>query len=103
MAPGEPILVELPARYVPGERIGNVEKNVAAFLQCFMDDDFDVLLECNCYKEGFYFTCILSEDTHHRAEGYLIRIIVRSNNSILWCDEMFDSINAKGLNPIKLY
>jgi hypothetical protein len=103
MAPGKSVAVVLPARYVPGERIGNVDRDVAAYLKCYMDDDFDVLLASNCYKVGFYFTCILSEDTHHRGDGYFIKIIVRSNNSASWCDDMFDSILAKGLNPVKLY
>jgi hypothetical protein len=68
-----------------------------------MDDDFGVLLARSCYKVGFYFTCILSEDTHHRGEGYLIRIMVRSDSSVLWCDEMFNSISAEGLKPKKNY
>ena len=103
MAPGKSVAVLLPARYVPGERIGNVDRDVAAILKCYMDDDFDVLLASDSYNVGFYFSCILIEDTHHRGDGYLVKIIVRSDNSILWCDEMFDNILAKGLNPVKLY
>ena len=53
MAPGKSVAVLLPARYVPGERIGNVDRDVAAILKYYMDDDFDVLLASNCYNVGF--------------------------------------------------
>ena len=64
-----------------------------------MDDDFDVLLECDCYGIGFHFICTLTEDSNHRRDGYEIKIVV--NN--LWCDKMILSLVSKGLKPLKLY
>ena len=75
MAPGKSVAVLLPARYVPGERIGNVDRDVAAILKYYMDDDFDVLLECDCYGIGFHFSCTLIEDSNHRRDGYEIKIV----------------------------
>ena len=102
MAPVE-VTVNLPAEFVPGERVGNVDKNVAKILSSFMDADSKDLLESEQYDIGYSFTCILTEDTHHRADGYGINIVVCSLNSDSWCDKMFTSLYLKGLNPHKLY
>ena len=95
--------VDFAADFVPGERIGNVDRNVAVILSRFMDDDFDVLLECDCYETGFFFTCTLSEDSHHRRDGYQIKILIYSANNDAWCDKMILSLISDGLKPSKLY
>ena len=48
-----------------------------------MDDDFDVLLDCDCYGRGFIFSCTLCEDSNHRQDGYEIKIIVHAASSDL--------------------
>ena len=64
------------ATYYPGERIGNVSRDVAAVLSELMDARSPQLDECNEYSVGYIFLCILLEDTTHRSSGYLIKIIV---------------------------
>ena len=67
-----------------------------------MDDDFDVLLDCDCYGRGFTFSCTLCEDSHHRQDGYEIKIVVHASSSYSWCDEMISSLLSEGLKPLKL-
>ena len=68
-----------------------------------MDDDFDVLLDCDCYGRGFIFSCTLCEDSNHRQDGYEIKIIVHAASSDLWCDEMILSLISERLKPLKPY
>ena len=62
----------------------------------------DLLDECNIYDVGFRFECVLDEKLHHKAEGYLITILVYSLNSDLWTDKLFQILLSKNVGPIKL-
>ena len=90
-----------PSTYVLGERIGNVSREVALVLASLMDFDDACLPECNAYNLGFRFECIIEEDSHHKAEGYFVNIIVFSINSDIFTDKMYDILNTKGLNPLR--
>jgi hypothetical protein len=59
-----------PGNQVSGERIGNIAREEAASLATFMDDNIYVLTDNNYfYALDYKFSCILSENLHHRVEG----------------------------------
>ena len=91
-----------PANYLLGERLGNVSREVAAVLADLMDIKNLLLDECNVYDVGFKFVCELVEDTNHKREGFLIRILVYSLNSDLWTKKMFDILKTKKIKALKL-
>ena len=85
-----------------GERIGNVSREVALVLASLMDVENVSLPECNAYELGFRFQCQVEEDSHHKAEGYFVNIIVYSINSDIFTDKMFHILNTQGLNPLRM-
>ena len=91
-----------PSIYALGERIGNVSSEVTLVLASLMDFDDASLPECNVYNVGFRFQCILVTDSHHKAEGYDVNIIVLSINSDSFTDKMMDLLNSKGLVPHRI-
>ena len=54
----------------------------------FMDDNVSNLLDYAIHNLNYKFTCALSEDLNHRAEGYKIEIILHSNKSEIWCKKI---------------
>ena len=84
------------------ERLGNIGRETASVLADLMDFNSDLLDECNLYDVGFRFECVLDEKLHHKAEGYLITILVYSLNSDLWTDKLFQILLSKNVGPIKL-
>ena len=48
------------------------------------------------------FRCILLEDSTHRSSGFLVKIIVYSENSDLWTQKLFDILKEKGTKPTKI-
>ena len=84
------------------ERLGNIGRETASVLADLMDFNSDLLDECNLYDVGFRFECVLDEKLHHKAEGYLITILVYSLNSDLWTDNLFQIPLSKNVGPIKL-
>lgn len=91
-----------PDTYVLGERIGNVSREVALVLAGLMDHQNVSLPECNAYDIGFRFQCIVDEDSHHKAAGYFVNIVVYSINSDIFTVKMFDILNSQGLNPLRM-
>ena len=91
-----------PSTYVLGERIGNVSREVALVLASILDFEDVTLPECNVYDLGFRFQCVVDEDSHHKAEGYFVNIIVYSINSDVFTDKMFDILGLNPLRTIKL-
>ena len=85
-----------PSTYALEERIGNVSREVALVLASLMGFDDASLPECNVYNVGFRFQCILVTDSHLKAEGYDVNIIVLSINSDLFTDKMMDLLDSKG-------
>jgi hypothetical protein len=73
-----------PASYIPGEDLGHISRDAALVLSEFMDSPNPLLNENNRYGRGFTFACRLREDTNHTCEGYLIDVVVFSNNSDSW-------------------
>ena len=95
------LLLRIQQQYL-GERLGNVSREVAAVLADLMDVKNLLLDECNVYDVGFKFVCELAEDTNHKREGFLIRILVYSLNSDLWTKKMFDILKTKKMKALKL-
>ena len=91
-----------PSTYALGERISNVSREIALVLASSMDFDDASLPECNVYNVGFRFQCILVTNSHHKAEGYDVNIIVLSINSDSFTDKMMDLLNSKGLVPHRI-
>ena len=84
------------------ERLGNVGRETASDLADLMDFNNDLLGECNLYDAGFRFECMLDKKLHHKAEGYLITILVYSLDSDLWTNKLFQILISKNVGPIKL-
>ena len=101
MAPEEKPCIETNS-YIPGERVGNLDRMHAKIIAPLMDDGTPNLTECNLYDVGFKFACRLESCTNHTCEGYQIFVIVYTVNSDLWTDSLFDFLHASGLNPSKL-
>ena len=101
MAPADKEAIS-PSTYAPGERIGNVSREVALVLASFMDFDDVCLPECNVYNVGFKFQCILVNDSNHKAQGFDVNIVVLSINSDLFTDEMMYLLSSKGLDPHRI-
>ena len=93
---------EEPSSYIPGERVGNLDRLHAKILAPFMDDGTPILTECNVYDEGYKFACRLESCTNHSFEGYPIFVVVYSINSDLWTNSLFALLDAFELNPTKL-
>ena len=91
-----------PSTYVLGERVGNVSREVSLVLASLMDFENINLPESNAYDLGFRFQCELEEISHHKAEGYCVKIIVYSINSDIFTDIMYDILDSKGLNPLRM-
>lgn len=92
-----------PGNQVPGERIGNIAREEAASLATFMDDNIHLLTDNNYfYAIDYKFFCILSENLHHRVEGYDIQIIVYSNHPDQWTQELINVLRAQNLNAVQL-
>ena len=81
--------------YNPGERIGNLSRDVALVLAEFMDMPVLNLEECDNYELDFKFICTLIDDTNHKKEGFLINIQVYTNNSDAWSTDMFEILKEK--------
>ena len=92
-----------PSNQVPGERIGNIAREEAAVLARFMDDSIDLLTHLNIfYAVDYQFSCTLSENLHHRIEGYEIKIIVHSNHPDPWTPELIKILRSQNLNAVQL-
>lgn len=92
-----------PGNQVPGERIGNVARDEAASLALFMDDNIDMLTDNNLfYAVDYKFSCKLSENLHHRVEGYEIQIIVYSNHPDQFATQLINILQAQNLNAVQL-
>jgi hypothetical protein len=92
-----------PGNQVPGERIGNVAREEAASISFFMDDKIDVLTDNNVfYAVDYEFSCTLSENLHHRVEGYEIHIVVYSNRTFQWTPVLINALCAQNLNTVRL-
>ena len=81
--------------YNPGERIGNLSRDVALVLAEFMDMPVLNLEECDNYELDFKFICTLIDDTNQKKEGFLINVQVYTNNSDAWSTDMFESLKRK--------
>lgn len=101
MAPADKEAIP-PSTYAPGERIGNVIREVALVLASFIDFDDACLPECNVYDVGFKFQCILVNNSNHRAQGFDVNIVIHSINSDLFTDEMMYLLSSKGLDPHRI-
>lgn len=92
-----------PGNQVAGERIGNIAREEAAVLARFMDDNVDLLTDCYLFYDVDYkFSCTLSENLHHRVEGYTITIIVHSNHADEWTNELINILQSQKLNAVHL-
>jgi hypothetical protein len=92
-----------PGNQVPGERIGNLAREEAYSIATFMDDKVDLLTNNNLYYAvDFKFSCTLSENFHHRVEGYEIQIIVYSNFHAQWTPLLINTLKAQNLNVVEL-
>ena len=89
--------------YNPGERIGNLSRDVALVLAEFMDLPVLNLEVSNNYEIDFKFVCILLDDTNHKKEGFLILILVYTTNSDSWSAKMFENLKEKKMFPTKLF
>lgn len=101
MTPLEKPCIE-PNSYIPGERVGNLDRLHSKILAPLMDDGTPNFTECNMYGVGFKFACRLESSTNHTYEGYQIFVVVYSTNSDVWTDSLFDFLHDSGLNPTKL-
>lgn len=97
------MLAELPVSYNPGERIGNLSRDVALVLAEFMDMPVLNPEECNNYELDFKFVCTLLDDTNHKKEGFLIVIHLYTTNSDTWSADMFEILKEKKMFPTKLF
>ena len=88
---------ELLVGFKPGDRIGNLCREVSTFLAPMMDNNFgsDLCVEDNdVYEEGFDFRCVLSySDFNHTKLGYSLEIVISTANSIAWVEELYIEIN----------
>ena len=88
---------ELLVGFKPGDRIGNLCREVRTFLAPMMDNNFgsDLCIEDNdVYEEGFDLRCILSySDFNHTKLGYSLEIVISTTNSIAWVEELYVEIN----------
>jgi hypothetical protein len=92
-----------PSNQMPGERIGNLAREEAASLALFMDDKIDMLTEINLFHAVDYkFSCTLSENLHHKREGYKIQIIVYSNHPAESTSVLINALYAQKLNAVQL-
>lgn len=101
MTPAEKPCIE-PNSYIPGERVGNLDRMHAKILAPLMDGGTRNQTEYNMYDVGFTFACRLESCTNHTCEGYQLFVIVYTVNSDLWTDSLFDFLHASGLNPSEL-
>lgn len=78
-----PTMLQLPppSTYALGERVGNVSRGVALVPASLMDFNDVRLPESNVCDLGFTFQCELEKTSHHKAEGYRVKIVVISINS----------------------
>ena len=45
---------------------------------------------------------MLTENLHHRVEGFTINILVYSKNTDEWTDKMLDILKLRNMGPTKL-
>ena len=88
---------ELLVGFKPGDRIGNLCREVSTFLAPMMDKNFgsDLCTEDNdVYEQGFDFRCILSySDFNHTKLGYSLEIVISTANSIALVEKLYVEIN----------
>lgn len=100
LAPSEEAAV-LPANYLSGEQLCHVSRDVALVLSLFMDTPPMYINDLNEYGVGFYFKCVLLEDSNHREDGFRIKIIVHSVNSDSWTDEIIETLKNNKIKYVK--
>ena len=88
--------LEMLVGFKPGERIGNLCREVSIFLAPMMDNNFgsDLRVEDNdVYLEGYDFRSMLSHsDFNHTKLGYSLEIVVSTTNSAAWVEELYVEI-----------
>ena len=88
--------------FKPGDRIGNLCREVSIFLAPLMDDKFGsnlCILDNNVYSEGYKFRCVLSHsDFNHTRQGFSVEIVVSTSNSVAWVEELYVEI-CKNVEP----
>ena len=100
LAPSEEAAV-LPANYLSGEQLCHVSRDVALVLSLFMDTPPMYINDLNKYGVGFYFKCVLLEDSNHREDGFRTKIIVHSVNSDSWTDEIIETLKNNKIKYVK--
>jgi hypothetical protein len=82
--------------FPPEGRIGNISKEISAFLAPLMDYPFGSVAcvgDNTNYASGYYFSCLLAYvDFNHSPQGYALDVIVHTSNSQIWIDEMYSKL-----------
>ena len=82
--------------FLPKGHVGNVAKEISAFLQPLMRHPFGSVAcigDNTHYGSGYFFSCVLSyENFNHTPQGYAIDIIVHTSNSHAWIDELYSKL-----------
>ena len=85
--------------FLPGDRIGNLCREVSTIIAPLMDRSFgsDSCMKDNkTYSVGYDFRCVLSTvDFNHSRDGYSIEIVVSTINSLAWVEELYTEICQK--------
>ena len=90
--------------FIPGDRIGNLCKEICLVLAPLMDNDFGSLAcvgDNLQYMTRYSFSCRLSyQNFNHSRNGYDIEIIVRTSNSQCWIDELYELLLESADIPV---
>ena len=82
--------------FLPGDRIGNLNREVSRIVAPLMDQSFgsDSCMKDNkTYSVGYDFRCVLSSvDFNHSRDGYSMEIVVSTINSLAWVEELYAEI-----------
>lgn len=89
------------SNFFAAERLGNVNREMASVLSELMNSQM-ILDESNMSDVGFRFVCVLTENLHHKVEGFSISIVVNYVNSDLWTEKLIKILKLKNLSSAKV-